>query len=140
MWGGLAIIMLLGGPAGLSPPPACVTLLSDLAAGALVVRSNLAPAACAPQATPARAAFRYDAGVGLVRAARDLPAGEVVRAPPAGLVSDLAPGASLTLESAVGPVVVDRQVVVVRAIRGGGWLVRGADGRVFSAFAGELRR
>ena len=113
----------------------CVQLTRDLPANAFPVRSDLAPADC----TPARAAFRYDASTGVVRTARALAAGEVVRAPPVALVGDVAAGALLTLQSAVGPVVVERQVVVLRPIRGGGLLVRGADGRVFPAPAPQVR-
>lgn len=141
MLGGIATIMLLagaapgGGASVPSKPVSCLEVLQDLATGAFPARSDFGPAAC----QPARPAFRYDPSAGLVRVARDLTTGEVVYAPPASLIGDLRPGSSLTVQSTVGPVLIERQVVVVRAIRGGGLLVRGADGRVFSAPSPEVR-
>jgi hypothetical protein len=138
---GLGFVMALGGAASIAGAPAtCVEVRRDLAAGGLPARADLIVAAC-PEveagagtgtATRAGAAFRYDAGVGLVRTARALTTGEVVRAPPAALVGGMRPGARLTVATTVGPVRVERQVVVLRAIRGGGLLVRAADGAVFA--------
>lgn len=137
MLGALALAAMLNGPAADAAPAraTCVRLLRDLPAGAYPVRADLAPAGCAQ----GRPAFRYDASAGLARAARDLGAGEIVHAPPAVLVAETRPGATLTLESAVGPVRVQRQVVLLRPLRGGGLLVRSADGQVFSTPAAQVR-
>lgn len=142
---GLVFAMALGGAASIAGAPAtCVEVRRDLAAGDLPATADLIAAACPGAGTQmgtrtetrtetrTGAAFRYDAGAGLVRAARDLTTGEVVRAPPAARVGGVRPGARLTVATTVGPVRVERQVVVLRAIRGGGLLVRAADGAVFA--------
>lgn len=136
MSGLLAIAMSLGSAASIAAAPqACVEVRRDLAAGALPVRSDFTAVACAPaeeRRASSPVAFHYDAGAGLVRVARRLTTGEVVRAPPTALVGAVRPGSRLTVASAVGPVRIERQVEVVRAIRGGRLLVRGADGVVFA--------
>jgi hypothetical protein len=118
--------------AAASPEPSatCWRALRSVDAGATVVRQDFEPASC----TVGARALAYDRPAGLARAGDALDAGDVVRGMPERTFSAVRPGQSLTLRAAVGPVVVERQVEVVRPARAGAAVyVRGDGGDVFAA-------
>lgn len=112
----------------------CWRVLDHVTAGAFPVLADFAPAAC----DRPNHGLRYDRASGLARAARDLQPGEVVRAASPAMIGRRRPGDPLTLKAQVGPVLVERQVVVLRPLRGESVLVRAADGTVFAtSLAGD---
>jgi len=122
------------------PPPirlqACVRLRRPLAADAVLAVDDAEAAVCAAPS----AAFRYDPSLGLARATRNLAPGELVAAPAVAAMASAAPGARLYLATQVGPVRVEREVIVVQPARGGEALfVQGAVGGVFAVPAPQAR-
>ena len=121
-----------------SPPAAtaCGRMRRALAAGAAPARGDVEAAPCA--ATPA--AWRYDARLGVARAARDLAAGETVAALPDAALASAAVGAPLYLRAGVGPVLVERMVRIVAPARAGAQVfVKAEDGAVFAVPAPQVR-
>jgi hypothetical protein len=120
---------MIGMMAGQPAEAACLRALRALAAGEVAAGADFAVAPCEKPG----AAFAYDRALRVARLRRDVAEGEVVRGAPA-MLSAVRPGQPLTLRTHIGPVVVERQVEVVRPARAGERvLVKGADGRVFAA-------
>src|SRR5947209_18794642 len=108
----------------------CARVVGPLVAGTVITSADVALAACA--AKPARLAFRYDASLRAVRAARDLAPGELVPGLPAATLPTVRPGQVIVLAVRVGAVVLSRTVVALQPARPGQKLfVRAADGRTF---------
>lgn len=113
-----------------APARACVRLTAPLAIGAYPTPAELTPAACGNMPL---AALRYDRRSGVVRADRDLKAGDILLGPPASAVAGVTPGQALLLEATVGPVTVQRRLVAVQAARPGqAVFARTEDGHVIS--------
>ncbi len=114
--------------------PSCLQALEPVAAGSVPSRNQFSPAPCGE--ADLTAAFVWDRQRRVIRAARDLQPGDLVRAPKG--LPHIRPGEAFTLKARVGPVVVERQVTAVQAAQGGGPVfVRGRDGEVFAARAPE---
>lgn len=129
--GGVIIVAMLLSTAS----PACVRLERPLAAGDTPTPQDLSPAPCGE----ALAALVYDQASGLARARRDLAQGQILRAPPSAMLARVRKGQTLRLRALVGPVMIERQVVAVRAAPAGRpvW-VRGEDGVAFAASAASV--
>ena len=125
----LVIAALAGAMVGAPSTHRCVEVVHPLAGGAFPVEMDLAPAICpAVVETP----FWFDPAAGVVRAQRDIAAHQVVAAPPYDMLARHRPGDPITVEVLIGPVRVQRDVVVVRPTRAKRpLLVRGTDGTTF---------
>lgn len=132
---GVLLAIAAAAPAA-APAGGCWRVVHEVAAGAFPVASDFA---AATSCDGAARGLRYDPASGLARAARRLQPGDVVPGAPASTISGRRAGEALTLQVQVGPVVVERQVVVLRPLRDGGVLVRAADGEVFATSAAEPR-
>jgi hypothetical protein len=120
----------IGRATSAAPARTCLRALRPMEAGAAAVREDFDETACTARAE----ALGYDRIAGLARAGRAIEAGDLVRGLPARTMSAVRPGQSLTLRAAVGPVVVERSVEVLRPARPGAPVfVRGDDGDVFAA-------
>lgn len=127
--GGAVLMMQLAG----AHPATCLRSLNTVAGGAVALATDFATAPC----EGAVSALAYDRSAGVARARRDIAAGELVRGS-AQLLGGVQPGSHLTVQAHIGPVVVRRQVEVLRPARAGERvIVRGDDGLVFSAPAPE---
>ncbi|AHE55657.1 hypothetical protein NX02_19990 [Sphingomonas sanxanigenens DSM 19645 = NX02] len=125
----LAVAALAGAMTGAPPTDRCVEVVRSLAGGGFPVEADLAPTTC-----PAviERAFWFDATSGVVRAQRDIAAHEVVAAPPRDMLALHRPGDPITVEVLIGPVRVQRDVLVVRPTRATQpLLVRSHDGSTF---------
>jgi flagella basal body P-ring formation protein FlgA len=112
------------------PEGPCLRALRPIPAGGTVTQTDVEAARCAAAAVR----LSYDGATGLARARDDLAAGDLLHAPPRRTLSAVRPGQTLTLRAAAGPVVVERQVEVLRAARPGAAVyVRSDDGAVFAA-------
>jgi hypothetical protein len=112
--------------------PACFATARDVAAGAVVTIEDVVAVPC-EKATP-RPATRYDRAQGTTVFGTAMAAGTYLGrlAPPERAM--VRKGAVLTLRSAAGPVVVERQVTALQPGRSGGRLfVRDSSGEVFAA-------
>ena len=110
---------------------ACMSLEHPLASGAVATTGDLAPAECNGTVPDA---FRYDAALGVARAARDLKAGETVEAPPAFALAEAPTGQPLYVRVQVGDVTIEREVQAIQPTRANQRIfVKTADGVVFSA-------
>jgi len=117
---------------------ACARLERPVAAGAVPGEQDLVPTACGAEPAPAHT-LRYDTRLGMVRAARDLKAGETVISPPTFALAQVTAGQRLHVRAQVGSVTIQRDVEAVRTARAGPRLfVRTADGAVFSARSADL--
>lgn len=113
-------------------PQTCLVADRSLSVGETPSRDDFHTVACG--AAPITFAFRYDAGVGAVRLIRSLKPGDQIVGPPASTFAGVRAGQPLTLVARVGPVRVERQVLVARpSARGRPVFVYGEDGKVFSA-------
>ena len=111
--------------------PACLRVTQALAVGEVPAPRDFVPAACG-DAKPVRA-VRYDAALRAARLARALQPGDIIAAIPPGLMAGIGPGDILSVESHVGPVVVQRQAEALQPAHPGQKLfVRTADGTVMS--------
>jgi len=120
---------MIGTMAATAADAACLRALRAVTAGEVATAADFTAAPC----ERAGAALAYDRGLRVARLRRDVAAGEVVRGS-SSMLSAVRPGQSLTLQTRIGPVTVERKVEVVRPARGGERvLVKGADGRVFAA-------
>ena len=136
----LAVTVRRGGPTarGATATAACARLERPVAAGAVPAEQDLTPAACGAEPSLDHT-LRYDTRIGMVRAARDLKAGETVISPPAFALAQVTAGQRLHVRAQVGSVTVQRDVEAVRTARAGPRLfVRTADGAVFSARSADL--
>jgi len=117
----------------------CVEVVRPLERGVYPTSRDLLTAVCKGPA--AERVFSYDPTNRVVRAARDLAAGEVVAAPPLSLLAGIRPGDEIAIEAHVGPVIVQRSVRAVRPARVGRPVtVRAADGMPFVvAYPGDHR-
>ena len=66
----------------------CLRMTEDVPQGGYLTRDGVAEATCD---APPKPALRYDARVGLVRAARDLNEGDLISAPPQDAIALIAP-------------------------------------------------
>ncbi len=123
------VVALMMGTMAAQADMGCLRALRPVASGAVALQADFEAAPC----EDAGAALSYDRVARVARLRRDVAAGEVVRGTRSAL-STVRPGQHLILQAHVGPVVVERQVEVVRPARAGERVaVRGADGRIFSA-------
>jgi hypothetical protein len=76
--------------------------------------------------------FRYDRAAGAVRALRPLWTGALVRRPPEFALARIRPGETLSLQTQVGPVIVQRDVAVVRPAHAGRAVVTTSGGEVLA--------
>lgn len=128
------IILFAAGLAA-AAPSSCARLAQPLAAGDTPIAADLVAAPC----DSARVAFVYDPASGLARARRDLFSGEIVKAPPPAMIAVVRKGQSLSLKAAVGPVAIERRVVVLRAAgKGRPVWVSGEDGAAFLTSAASV--
>lgn len=123
------VVALMMGTMAAQTDTGCLRAVRPVAVGAVAVHADFEAASC----EGATAALGYDRAARVARLRRDVAAGDVVRGSRAAL-SAVRPGQKLIVQAHVGPVVVERQVEVVRPARLGERVaVRGADGRIFSA-------
>src|SRR5258706_12777100 len=87
----------------------CLRALAPVEANAIPRSDGFESAAC-PAANMAMNAFRYDRALGVSRAARALPAPEILRAYPEVGDHIVLPGRTLRLVAASGPISVEREV------------------------------
>ena len=132
----IALISLLAA-AGAPPVPAasetrmCMRVEKPLAAGDYPGTDDLSVAGCG--AEPPKAGFRYDPVSRLVRASRDLEAGDLVPAVSPELLAGVRPGQRIMLSTKIGAVTVHRQVeAVLAAPAGRPVFVRAGDGDIFA--------
>jgi hypothetical protein len=110
----------------------CARVQQAVQDGEFLLSADLAPAAC--DDTLIRAAVRLDPAAGAVQARRDLAIGDLILAPPPASLARARPGQALRLSTVVGPVAVEREVVLARPVRAGSpAFVKGGDGPVFVA-------
>jgi hypothetical protein len=123
------VVALMMGTMAAQADTGCLRALRPATAGAIAVQDDFEAAPCGG----ASAALGYDRAARVARLRRDVAAGDVVRGALSAL-SAVRPGQKLILQAHVGPVVVERQVEVALPARTGERVVvRGADGRIFSA-------
>ena len=118
------------GPLRSEPARTCFLALRPLAVGETPLRTDFETALC----DRAENAFAYDRDAGVLRMARAVGNGEPIAAVSPNAFAGARPGAQVRLHARVGPVVVERDVEVLRAARAGAWTVmKAADGQSFAA-------
>lgn len=111
----------------------CFALRQNLAAGAYVVDTALAPTAC-EQGKHAKLPLRYDRAAGAAMALRPLPAGTYLGPLATQRAIPVESGRAMTLAITEGPVRIERQVHAAQSARAGGALfVRTSDGALVAA-------
>ena len=122
--------LALGGALPASAPAAdCLRLTRAVAKGDALARDGLAPADCAEQ--PSR--VLYDGQAHLVRAARDMAAGEIIAAVPLQRLALAVRGQSVRIRHRVGAVSVTREgTALVDAAPGRPVTAVTADGKLIS--------
>lgn len=121
-----------------SLPDDCFASSRDLSAGSVLSADDVAVTPC--QSVSQRAPLRYDRLAGAPVTAATIPAGTYLgRLAPLAQIR-IEKGQRLTLRSASGPVVIEREVVAVQpGVPGGRVFVSDASGRVFSVRVGDIR-
>lgn len=113
----------------------CLQAVAAIAAGAVPARADFGEVACP---TDPAGALRYDPRARVMRAIRDIAAGETIAPVPAGMLPDIRPGDPLFLIAHVGTATVEREVTATQpGRRGQPIFVRTADGRVLRAHVAE---
>lgn len=116
----------------------CFAASRELPAGSVLSAGDVVVSPCRPVSK--RVPLRYDRLAGAPVAAAVIPAGTYLgRLAPLAQVR-IEKGQRLTLRSASGPVVIEREVVAMQSgAPGGRVFVSDASGRVFSVRVGEIR-
>lgn len=114
--------------------PGCVRIARPIARGALVTNADLGVAvACSLDAGDA--AIGFDVKASAPRARRDLVAGDIIRALPAGSVPAVQKGEQLFLRAHVGAISVERPVTALQPGQAGRRIfVVTAEGQVVPAY------
>jgi hypothetical protein len=110
----------------------CYSARRAISAGEAISADDVERAPCSADVS-VRAPVRYEAMHGLMRAAEDIAAGQLLgrmMGPPHPITET---GRQMTLTIAIGPVTIERSVETVQPSRGGAIFVRNEDGHVFSA-------
>jgi hypothetical protein len=116
----------------------CLEVRAPLAAGAIPLSQQFAPADC--PAASVQVAFHYDRATGATTLARPLAAGEIVPVYPEYGAAMVHPGEMLKLVVATGAVRIERQVEAMQPARPGQRLfVKSADGQILSVRYEEVR-
>lgn len=108
----------------------CFTAGRDILADALIVRDDVEEAPCPAEGGPRY--IRYDRSLGVLRAARDIAAGQPLgrmAAPPATALED---GERVRIAIQVGPVRIERDLEVVQSSDADTVFVRDDAGQVFA--------
>lgn len=118
--------------------PGCLRVIEPAVAGSWPLAAQFESADCG--AVQRERGLRIDPVEGLARAARDLSPGEVIIAPPRGVLAAVRPGQPLRLQARIGAVLVERTVHAVRpAAPGAAVFVQAPGGAVFVAAAATVR-
>lgn len=127
----VALLGAFGAAQAAADQPRCLSARVPLAAGAVAVPEDFAPADCAigSHVQP----FHYDRASGVTRTARMIAAGEIVPRYPDFGVAMVYPGQVLKLVVTIGAVRIERDMVALQPARSGQRLfVRSANGDVLS--------